>query len=151
MILETERLKLHIASREEMEDLIARQTDAELLTAYREMLQGCIDHPDEWVWYAVWMIEKKDGTTVGDLSFKGLGADGTVEIGYGIEEAYRNKGFATEAVRASAEWALRQPEVSRVEAETEPENRISQRVLQKCGFVPLGRMGAEGPRFGKTR
>ena len=151
MILETERLKLHIASREEMEDLIARQTDAELLTAYREMLQGCIDHPDEWVWYAVWTIEKKDGTTIGDLSFKGLGADGTVEIGYGIEEAYRNKGFATEAVGASVEWALRQPEVSRVEAETEPENRISQRVLQKCGFVPLGTTGAEGPRFGKTR
>ena len=34
-------------------------------------------------------------------------------------------------------------------AQTEPSNAISQRVLQKCGFVPCGQ-GDEGPMFGRT-
>lgn len=34
-----------------------------------------------------------------------------------------------------------------VEAETAPDNKASQRILEKCGFVPDGTMGEEGPRF----
>lgn len=34
-----------------------------------------------------------------------------------------------------------------VEAETAPDNKASQRVLEKCGFVPDGTTGEEGPRF----
>ena len=53
----------------------------------------------------------------------------------------------SEAVRAAVDWALRRPGVDAVEAEAEAGNAASQRVLEKCGFVPAGRMGAEGPRF----
>ncbi|WP_414049981.1 hypothetical protein [Macrococcus animalis] len=35
-------------------------------------------------------------TKVGDLSFKGLKEDGSVEIGYGFNETYWNKGYALE-------------------------------------------------------
>ena len=147
LTLETARLKIHIASREEMEQYIAEQTDPELKQAYTEMLQGCIDRPDLWEWYAIWMISLKDGTHVGDLSFKGFNPDGSVEIGYGIMDAYQGQGYATEAVAAAVNRALTQPGVTRVEAETEPDNRASQRVLEKCGFVPTGAVGEEGPRF----
>ena len=47
-------------------------------------------------------------------------------------------------------WALKQPDVIRVEAETEPDNLASQRVLEKCGFLPSGTVGEEGPRFFMT-
>ena len=146
-MIETKRLKICIADREEMERYIKTQTDAELIQAYTEMLQGCIDHPDQWAWYAIWMIGLKDGTNVGDLSFKGFNTDCCVEIGYGIRDAYQGRGYATEAVAAAVNWALAQPDVTRVEAETEPDNRASQRVLEKCGFVPTGTVGEEGPRF----
>ena len=151
MIIETNRLRLKIASQDEMTRFIAQQTDEILKTAYREMLQGCLDHPDQWEWYAIWMIERKDGAHVGDLSFKGLNPDGSTEIGYGILEEYRNKGYASEAVDTAVRWALSRPDVTRMEAETEPYNRASQRVLEKCGFVPSGVMGEEGPRFVRTR
>ena len=98
----------------------------------------------------IWFIELKDGTHVGDLCFKGLNADGSVEIGYGIVDEYQGKGCATEAAEAAVAWALEQPGVIRVEAETEPDNKASQRVLEKCGFVPTGTMGEEGPRFYRT-
>ena len=146
-MLETKRLKIRIASREEMERFIAEQTVPELKQAYGEMLRGCLDHPDQWAWYAIRMIGLKDGTHVGELSFKGLAPDGSVEIGYGIMDEYQGKGYATEAVAAAVNWALAQPGVTGVEAETEPENRASQRVLEKCGFVPTGETGEEGPRF----
>ena len=150
MVLETTRLKIRTASKEEMQRYIEEQTDASLKTAYQEMLQGCLDHPDQWAWYAIWMIEGKDGTHMGDLSFKGLRPDGWVEIGYGINDEYRGQGMATEAVNAAAAWALQQPGVTRVEAETEPDNVPSQQVLSKCGFVPSGVIGEEGPRYVRT-
>lgn len=34
-----------------------------------------------------------------------------------------------------------------IEKQTDPKNKKSQRVLEKCGFAPLGIIGEEGPRF----
>lgn len=44
-------------------------------------------------------------------------------------------------------WAFAQQDVDFVEAETDPDNRASQRILEKCGFVPNGKTGEEGPPF----
>lgn len=147
MTIETRRLVIHTASEDEMRDLIATQTDMELIKAYSEMLQECLAHPKEWGWYATWLIEQNDGAHVGDLCFKGLKEDGSVEIGYGIVEEKQGQGYATEAVDAAINWAFQHPGVCRVEAEIEPDNIKSQRVLEKCGFVPSGIVGEEGPRF----
>ncbi|MBR6872539.1 MAG: GNAT family N-acetyltransferase [Ruminococcus sp.] len=146
-MIETKRLKIYAASRDEMERFIKAQTIDVLKAAYTEMLNGCLEHPDQWDWYAIWMIELKDGTHIGELCFKGLFADGTAEIGYGISEEYQNNGYATEAVKAILEWAFSHPEVTAVEAETDPKNTASKRVLEKCGFKPNGKIGEEGPRY----
>ena len=146
-MIETKRLRLCPAGREQMEAWIASEKDPELKKAYTEMLEGCLRHPDQWAWYAMWNIELPDGTHIGDLCFKGLDADGVTEIGYGIAEEYRGQGYAAEAAAAAVSWALRQPGAVRVEAETAPDNRASRRVLEKCGFLPTGTVGEEGPRF----
>lgn len=146
-MIETNRLRIYAASREQMEAFIAVQSDEILKTAYTEMLEGCLAHPEQWVWYAIWMMETRDGTHVGDLCFKGLSEDGAAEIGYGIEEEQQGRGYATEAVKALVDWAFRQPGVTRVEAEAEEDNAASLRVLEKCGFARNGIMGEEGPRF----
>ena len=84
---------------------------------------------------------------MGDLCFKGLPETGHPEIGYGIEPEFWNQGYTTEAVRAACCWALQQPGVSAIEAETDPGNAASQAVLRKVGFVPTGILGKAGPRF----
>ena len=81
------------------------------------------------------------------LSFKGIDEKGVVEIGYGINDGYENKGYMTEAVKALAEWASKQPNVKQIEAEAEETNIASIRVLEKSNFVPNGIMGQEGPRY----
>ena len=144
--IETERLTLRVTTREEMTAAIAAAPCDELKQAYAEMLQCAEQSPELWRWFAMWAIELKDGTHVGDFSFKGLNPDGSVEIGYGIDDEFQGNGYATEAVGAATRWAASEPGVTRVEAETEPDNRASQRVLVKCGFVPTGAMGEEGPR-----
>ena len=101
MTIETKRLRIYPAAREQMEAFIAAEADAELKQAYSEMLEGCLAHPDQWEWYAMWVIEKQDGTPVGDLCFKGLPETGVPEIGYGLQEEYWGRGYATEAVRAA--------------------------------------------------
>ena len=147
MSMDTKRLRIYPASKEQMEAFLAAEQNAELRAAYAEMLEGCMLHPEQWDWFAMWMIERKDGLHVGDLCFKGLPPSGIVEIGYGILEAYRGQGYATEAVKAALDWAFEHPEVMAVEAETSAENVISKRVLAKCGFIANGKTGEEGPRF----
>lgn len=146
-MIQTNRLRIRIASDEEMLLLMTEQTDEGLKAAYGEMIAGCKAHPEQREWYAVWLIQLKTGERIGDLSFKGLSANGVVEIGYGLLPEYWGKGYATEAVTAAVEWASRQPGVKQIEAETEPGNTASQRVLAKSGFIPTGTNGEEGPRF----
>ena len=146
-MLNTERLRIYPASREQMEAMMASEQEEELKKAYDEMLEGCLRYPDQWDWYAIWMIEKTDGTHIGDLCFKGLREDGIAEIGYGILEEHQEQGYATEAVQAACHWAFLHPDVRSLEAETDAENAASQRVLEKCGFRPNGTFGEEGPRF----
>ena len=148
-MIETNRLKIYPASRVQMEAVIAAETDDEMKLAYTEMLCGATAHPEQWEWYAIWMIELKDGTHIGDLWFKGLSGDGATEIGYGMAEEHQGCGYATEAVSALADWALHQPGVSCVTAQTEASNIASQRVLQKSGFIPTGKTGEEGPLFAR--
>ena len=145
--MNTERIRIYPASREQMEAFIAAEKDEELRKAYGEMLDGCLAHPDQWDWYAMWIIEKNDGTHIGDLCFKGLEAGRNPEIGYGILEEYQCRGYATEAVRLALSWAFQHQEVAAVEAETAPENAASRKVLMKCGFQESGTTGEEGPRF----
>ncbi|MBQ9007988.1 MAG: GNAT family N-acetyltransferase [Clostridia bacterium] len=149
--METKRLRICPATRDQMETFVAAEPDGELKKAYTEMLSGCLQHPDQWQWDALWMIGRKDGTHVGDLCFRGPGQNGAVEIGYGIVEEHRCQDYAAEMVDAAVDWALRQPGITCVEAETESGNHQSRRVLEKCGFCPAGMPGKEGLRFSGQR
>lgn len=95
------------------------------------MMDGCLAHPNQWEWYAIWMIELKDNTHIGEFCFKGITENGVAEIGYGIKDDYQGNGYATEAVTALADWAFTRPDVMCIIAETEETNAASQRVLKK--------------------
>ncbi len=148
-MVKTKRLNLSTATDEEMQKLILEETVEEMKQAYTEMLEGCQVHPFQRMWYAVWFMKLADGSDeiIGDLCFKVITNDGVVEIGYGIQPLYERKGYTTEALNTLVHWAVSQPSVTRFEAETEPENIASQKVLANVGFVPNGEIGQEGPRF----
>ena len=150
-MIETKRLKIYAASEKQMETFIAAQSVDVLKAAYTEMLDGCLAHPDRWEWYAIWMIELKDGTHIGELCFKGIDESGSAEIGYGISDDYQGRGYASEAVTAAVAWALKQEKINCVTAEVDKDNVASIRVLEKLGFKPTGRIGEEGPIYRKAK
>jgi ribosomal-protein-alanine N-acetyltransferase len=86
-------------------------------------------------WFAV---SRTDGAVVMNGGFLGKPVDGSIELGYGTEPEYRNRGFATEAALALAVWGLEQPGVERVVSRCDPANEPSVRVLEKAGFVRTG-------------
>ena len=105
------------------------------------------DAPPSWGGVAV---ELATNRAVGGAGCKGMpDASGRVEIGYGLSPEAQGRGYATELVEALVDWLLARPEVSAVTAETVVENRASQRVLEKCGFVRVGERTDEedGPLY----
>lgn len=92
-------------------------------------------------WGTYLFVERADGIRrlVGFGGFKGEPAqDGTVEIGYSIVAECQRRGLATEAVHGLLQFAIADPRVTRVIAETLPELIPSQGVLYKAGFALLG-------------
>lgn len=145
--LTTKRLLLEPMTDEETVALIKQSNSEEMRQAYSEMLEGCKQDPENRIWYTPWKMLLKDSKIfVGDLCFKGPAKNSAVEVGYGILPKFEGIGYMTEAVNAITKWAFAQKDVLFVEAETDPENKASQRVLEKCGFKPDG-AGKEGPRF----
>ena len=88
-------------------------------------------------WYTYWLVVVTgEPFGAGLAGFKGApDAEGRVEIGYGIDPAYRNQGYTTEAVRALVAWAFDQPGCRSVHAPVLKDNPASSRVLAKCGFA----------------
>jgi [ribosomal protein S5]-alanine N-acetyltransferase len=65
-------------------------------------------------------------------------AAGAVLFGYSVYPACERRGYATEAARAVATWALDQPGVSTVRATIPPWNTPSLRVAAKLGMRQVG-------------
>lgn len=145
--LKSKRLVISPMSDEELKLLIAETTTDELKQAYQEMLDGCLNDPQNRLWYTAWKINLKGSQErIGSAGFKGPAKKHSVEIGYGVDAGYEGKGYATEAVKAIIEWAFSQEDIYFIEAETDLDNIASKRVLKKLSFVQDG-VGKEGPRF----
>ena len=96
--------------------------------------------PDKRLWGDRLMITKEGGERllVGSVIFHGRPEDGIAEVGYGVEESWQCKGFASEATLACVEWALAQPGITAVTATTPPWHVASIRVLERSGLVKVG-------------
>jgi RimJ/RimL family protein N-acetyltransferase len=135
--IETERLQIVPLKPERFRLLLEEDCFNPDIYAYMEELYwDALDHVEQYRWYTDWqIILKQENTVVGNVCFKGEPDEyHQVEIGYGTDEKFRNRGYMTETVKAMCEWAFSHPEVEAVIAETDPDNQASQRVLEKCGM-----------------
>lgn len=93
---------------------------------------------DPWR-HGFFIVDPARREVVGTAGFKGPpGAEGVVEIAYGVAPEYQGRGYATEAASALVEFALNDSRVQTVRAHTLPEPNASTRVLTKNGFRHLG-------------
>lgn len=155
MVIKTKRLKIIPLTTEQVGLLVIGQDvleksmglalseshrDYHLQTAFEEMYRQCTEHPKRYFWYTNWqIILKSENKSIGSIGFLGEpNKSGEVEIGYGIDIAYRNKGYATEAVKGLCKWAFDKGKVNYIRARTELENGPSRSLLEKCKFKLKG-------------
>jgi [ribosomal protein S5]-alanine N-acetyltransferase len=85
------------------------------------------------------IVERSSRSVIGSINLKGPpNADGDVEIGWGLAEDSRHRGYALEAAGAVVAWVLRQPGVTCVSATVPDDNPPSQRLAAKLGLVRTG-------------
>lgn len=77
----------------------------------------------------------RDGVVIGDIGFHTPpDIRGGVSLGFGICPSHRGNGYATEALRGLLGWALDQPQVRSIHADTDLVNIASQHVLANAGM-----------------
>jgi len=75
---------------------------------------------------------------VGAISLEARGAE-RLTLGYALNPEVWGRGYATEAVRAVVKAAFRLTAAVEIEASVQLDNAASRRVLEKAGFVHVGR------------
>jgi [ribosomal protein S5]-alanine N-acetyltransferase len=125
-------------------ELKLNHTNKEITPSIREALSETIlpnidDSGKNHLFSSLWVIILKvESRMIGDICFVGEPAeDGEIEFGYATYEAYRGKGYMTEAIACIIEWGKRQDNVKSIFAQTAKNNPASWHILAKNNFVKV--------------
>ena len=101
-----------------------------------DLLPNLSDSTKDSLFYTMWiMIEKELKAVIGGVCFHGEpDENGEVEIGYGTDNDYQNKGYMTEAIFGLIQWAKDNKRIQTIKAETDKANIASILVLEKNKF-----------------
>ncbi|AMP98881.1 GNAT family acetyltransferase [Pedobacter cryoconitis] len=126
------------------EELKTNYTTRTITFELQEALEQTIipkinENKSDYLYSTLWVIIAADSNyLIGDLCFIGEpNEEGEIEIGYGIYEAFRNKGYMKEAIKGMIQWALKQNRVKSIVAHTTKINQASFILLQKNNFVKI--------------
>lgn len=145
-IIETERLYLRELTLEDTEDLAKVLMDAESMKYYPKPFSN--EKVVQWIeWnienyqtyqHGLWAVMRKvDNAFLGDcgITFQYIDGELVPEVGFHIIKDYVNQGFATEAARASKDYAFNVLNYPRLFSYTSVDNAASQRVAEKLGMT----------------
>ena len=86
---------------------------------------------------AYFIIQKRDGVSIGLIAYFGQ-STGSIMVGYAIKPSEQGRGYGTEALQLMVDYLFLVKEIHRVQANTDPENKASQHILEKVGFTKEG-------------
>lgn len=111
--------------------------DDEMQYAMSVRLRKVLEDVDHYLWLTNWAIVLKEKfEIIGYIMLKGLpNESGEVITGYDIDEKFRRKGFATEALNRLIQWIFENPRALSVIADTEKTNIPSCKLLEHVGAV----------------
>ena len=90
-------------------------------------------------WFVRWIVLAETREIIGSISFHGApDQQGMIEIGLGLEEPFRNRGFGYESLLGMWQWVLTQPHVQMLRYTVSPDNAPSIALIKKFGFVRVG-------------
>ena len=154
-LIQTPRLDLYHLSANDLVTLFESPEDLSIYEGkpYKNLLRVLMDesgplawrvpqvkvNPELNRWFVRWIVLRESGEIIGSSSFHAApSADGMIEIGLGIEESFRNRGFAKEALTGMWLWALQDSSVRVLRYTVGIENAPSIRVVKSFGFELKG-------------
>mgnify|MGYP000437970932 FL=1 len=91
-------------------------------------------------WFVRFIVLKENREVIGSISFHGVpDENGMMEIGLGIEEAFRGHGYAKEALLGMWRWVCGQPGVKTLRYTVSPTNIPSIAIIKGFGFNHIDR------------
>ncbi len=162
--LETERLRLRRHRGDDLihcaalwaDPVVVRHTVGKPLTE-EESWRRLLSYVGHWAveGFGYWVVEEKSsGKFVGEVGFADYKRDiepslkGVPESGWVLASHAHGKGYATEAVRAIVAWGddhfSQASGGTRTACIIEPENIVSIRVAEKCGYREFARANYKG-------
>ena len=95
----------------------------------------------DWFWCAPRLfVDGNTGQTMGTASFIATDHAGIVEIGYGTASEFQGMGVASRGIAQMLQQAQAYDCAKCYRAKTASSNLASQRVLEKNGFTPCGKV-----------
>ena len=140
-MLEGKNVNLRVMEKEDLPLVAEWANNPEFSGKYEPLEQVSRKEVEKWYdnlkteekWF---IIEKKDGGKIGQIFHAPRGPH--FRIGYRLLPSERNKGYCTEAVKLIVDYLFLSKDIVRIQADTNPMNRASQRVLEKAGFTKEG-------------
>lgn len=150
--LNTERLILRRTTMADIGEIFFLRSDPRVLqyikrhpcqseeeaAAFIRLLDGNIENNEG----VPWAISLKDSTKlIGSIGIWRFTKEHyRAEIGYVMDPEYQGQGLMQEALRAAVDYGFDTLGLHSIEANTDPENIASQRVLERTGFVREGHL-----------
>ena len=140
-MLEGKNVNLRIMEKEDLPLVTEWANNPEFSGEYEPFEQVSLQEVEKWYdnlrpeekWF---IIERKDGSKIGQIFHSPRGPH--FVIGYKLLLSERNKGYCTEAVKIIVDYLFLSKDIVRIQAETNPRNVASQKVLEKAGFKREG-------------
>lgn len=111
--------------------------EEEMKYAMKVRLRKVLEDVEDYLWLTNWaIINKTENKIIGFIMLKGCPNEfGEVIVGYSIDEEYRRKGYATEALKGLIDWIFKNPKALCVIGDTEKMNIPSHKVLKNAGAI----------------
>ena len=87
------------------------------------------------------VVRRTDAATIGTVTLYSLDAQcRRADVGYALLMSEWGRGYANEAVTALLDWGFEHLALNRVEADIDPRNAPSARLLERLGFLREGHL-----------
>ena len=110
-----------------------------MLRTWQYRTKQAVESPEDLPWITGVLWDDVAQVAVGGSGFHAApDVDGMVEVGYGVDPAYRRRGYARAALEIAIDHARADPSVRTLRATISPDNEASLALIEQYPFVRNG-------------
>lgn len=132
--VKSKRLIMSPMAIEDINDLIAKETNEDRIKEYNSIIEKATNNPDEDKWNSIWKISlKEDGKMIGEAHFSGLDSAYS-KLSYNVFKEYWGNDYTFEVVEAMVNYATSQDEIFFIEVTVKNDDHHAIEALNKLKF-----------------